>query len=422
MFSGRARGGPGQFSPVVVLLLGLFLPFSGALSKEQLTAEEKRFLEQYWRTPVAPQGKVPPGYSELEGSLHPEACGKCHPEQYRDWQSSLHSRAMGPGVLGQTVVMEEEDPATARLCWSCHAPLSEQQPLLLQDSGGGEAAWGRNPAFDPRLQKGGMICAACHVREHRRFGPPRRGGAENAPRSGRGNLPHGGFIAETAFGKSAFCKGCHQFGRDGYALNGKLLENTYQEWLQSGYPERGIHCQDCHMPDRRHLWRGIHDPEMTRKGVTIEVDSPSAPIPEGKPVMLRVTVSNTGTGHHFPTYLTPRVVVTGEQLDAAGNVLDGSEQQGVIGWEVTLDLKQESFDTRIPAGARFIFRYTRLRQDEAVGVRIRLRVEPDYFYERFFRAMLEGNRAGKGEALIRRAWRNALSTPYLLFERVIPLD
>ncbi len=26
---------------------------------------------------------------------------------------------------------------------------------------------------------------------------------------------------------------CHQFGADGYALNGKLLENTYEEWKAS---------------------------------------------------------------------------------------------------------------------------------------------------------------------------------------------
>ncbi len=415
-----------QRSVLLILLIAVAVLGTLALLREPapkglLTEGERHFLENHWQTPIAPQGEAPPYYTELERSLLPEACGSCHADQYREWRTSLHSRAMGPGVMGQTLVMEEQDPATARLCWSCHAPLSEQQPLLLRESGEGEAVWERNPAFNPRLQEHGMSCAACHVRQHQRFGPPRRATPEVTGRVEE-DLPHGGFIAETAFGKSAFCKGCHQFGPDGYALNGKLLENTYQEWLESEYAARGIHCQDCHMPDRRHLWRGIHDPEMTRKGVTIAVEQNPKTIREGERLETVVTVSNTGTGHHFPTYLTPRVLVIGEQLDGRGKVLEGSVQQEVIGREVTLDLSRELFDTRIPSGASHTFRYAQTRLHGAMILRIRLRVEPDYFYERFFRTLLEGNAAGKGQGLIRQAWENARSSPYLLFEQEIPLD
>ena len=68
---------------------------------------------------------------------------------------------------------------------------------------------------------------------------------------------------------SEFCQSCHQFAPDGLALNGKLLENTYAEWKASRFAREGVQCQDCHMPDRRHLWRGIHDPAMVRSGLTI---------------------------------------------------------------------------------------------------------------------------------------------------------
>ncbi len=396
----------------VVLALGILALDQRSIPEVHLTEGERRFLEQHWQTPIMPQGEAPSGYSKQEASLLPEDCGACHSDQYREWQTSLHSKAMGPGVMGQTLVMEKQDPATARLCWSCHAPLSEQQPILLQRIDGEVQKWVRNPFFDPRLQRHGMTCAVCHVRAHRRFGPPRR----TASKVGDGRIPHGGFVAETAFGKSAFCKGCHQFGEDGYALNGKLLENTYQEWLGSDYAAQGVHCQDCHMPNRRHLWRGIHDPEMTRKGVTITVTRERVGDRGGEPLEVVVTVANTGTGHHFPTYLTPRVLVIGEQLDGSGNVLKGSRQRGIIGWEVTLDLSQERFDTRIPSGASYRFRYTQPRQNGAKELRIYLRVEPDYFYERFFRAMLEGGSAGEGEALIRKAWENARNSPYQLFE------
>src|SRR5206468_1036453 len=92
-------------------------------------------------------------------------------------------------------------------------------------------------------------------------------------------LPHGGVTRTPAYLASEFCRGCHQFGADGYVLNGKLLEDTYAEWKASRFAAAGVQCQDCHMPDRRHLWRGIHDPEMVRGGLTITVvdDQPRGP-------------------------------------------------------------------------------------------------------------------------------------------------
>ncbi len=63
------------------------------------------------------------------------------------------------------------------------------------------------------------------------------------------------------FWKSDFCAVCHQFSPD-QAINGKLLENTVEGWRQSPQAAAGQTCQSCHMPSRRHLWRGIHDPDM----------------------------------------------------------------------------------------------------------------------------------------------------------------
>ncbi len=379
-----------------------------------------RFLQQHWRTPVAPQGEAPPGYSELESSLLPEACGECHVQQYRDWGTSLHSRAMGPGVLGQTLVKRKSDPAAARVCWSCHAPLSEQQPVLFRAGADGEPQWVANPDFDPRLQRHGLTCAACHVRKHRRIGPPRRGSPEVIGTIDEG-LPHGGFIAEPAYGKSAFCKGCHQFGPEGHALNGKLIQNTYQEWLDSDYPARGMECQSCHMPDRRHLWRGIHDPDMTRSGVTITVGIAKKRVLPGHRLEAVVKLANTGTGHYFPTYLTPRVVIIGEQIDERGSPVANTRQQMIIGREVTLNLSREIFDTRIPPGQSALFSYQLAAAENATRLRIRVVVEPDYFYERFFRAMLDRKRAGEGRELIQQAWENARGSPYTLFEKMIRL-
>ena len=378
---------------------------------------EQQFLKRHWRTPIPPQGAPPRGFSPLESSLLPESCGSCHVRQYQDWQGSLHSRAMGPGVVGQTVVMEKGDPATARLCWSCHAPLSEQQPVLLQTAQSGEREWVANSAFDPDLQRHGVTCAACHVRQHRRFGPPRRETQEVTGKVDEG-LPHAGFVAQGAFGSSDFCKGCHQFEPDGYALNGKLIENTWQEWRESGYPARGVQCQGCHMPDRRHLWRGIHDAETTRRGVTIVVETSRRNPAVGELFQARLTITNSGTGHYFPTYVTPRVVVSGVQADAGGVAIPATRQEMTIGREVTLDLSEEIFDSRIAPGASSSFVYVQKVVEGAYRLHLQIRVEPDYFYEKFFRTMLDEGLAEKGRDLIRQAWNDSRSSSYLLFEKV----
>lgn len=226
---------------------------------------DRTFLQRHWRRPIAPQGVPPARFSALERSLAPASCGTCHPAQLADWTTSLHARSMGPGVAGQLVELMRTDPESGRLCLSCHAPLAEQQPDIERGK-----RFVANPAFETGLQHAGLVCAACHVRGHERFGPPRRDGSltGSAPPE---SLPHNGVTRTPVFQRSDFCASCHQFTADGFELNGKLLQNTYEEWKRSGAARAGRQCQDCHMPDRRHLWRGIHDPDMVRSGVEISL-------------------------------------------------------------------------------------------------------------------------------------------------------
>ena len=299
------------------------------------------FARRHWAAPIRPQGPPPAGWSALESSLAPEACGTCHPVQYGDWRSSVHAASMGPGIAGQLAEMVETDPAAALSCQTCHAPLAEQRPLA-----GGPGALDANPVFDPGLRARGLVCAGCHVRAHRRFGPPRRDGSlASAP-----GAPHGGVTRSRGFLSSEFCRGCHQFTKDGFALNGKLLENTYEEWKASGFARRGVHCQDCHMPDRRHLWRGIHDPDMVKSGLTIGVTPAARRYRVGDAFALTLSVRNTGVGHAFPTYVTPRVVLRGELLEAGDAPVEGSRREVVIAREVALDLSREMSDTRLLPG------------------------------------------------------------------------
>jgi hypothetical protein len=276
-----------------------------------------------------------------------------------------------------------------------------------------------NPDFDPELLQQGVVCASCHVRGHQRFGPPRRPGA---PIPATGDRPaHDGVARTSAFLRSEFCAGCHQFAPDGLALNGKLLEDTYEEWRASAAARQGIQCQDCHMPDRRHLWRGIHDPEMVRSGVQIAVQTARPRHRPGDELRATVTVSNTGVGHALPTYVTPRLVVRAELRDGTGHVVAGSIEEAAIGREVPVDLSREIADTRIPPGGRFALGYARRLDARGLTLRVTVTVYPDHFYTGFFELLLASS-AGVGERHIREALEATRRSAYVLFARDIPVS
>ena len=385
---------------------------AGALGP--LSPADEEFLERHWRLPIPPQGEPPVSFAPIERSLAPRDCGICHPAQYEDWRSSIHARSMGPGVAGQLVEMARRDPGTARACLACHAPLAEQSEWTRRP-GGLDA----NPAFDPALQHQGIVCASCHVRQHERFGPPPRPGAQGL-RTPREHLPHRGATYSTAYLHAEFCATCHQFGPSGPSLNGKPLENTYDEWRGSPAARSGLQCQDCHMPDRRHRWRGIHDPEMVKSGVRVSLALDRPTYRPGQRLQATLTVSSVRVGHYFPTYVTPQVVVRAQLVGADGGPVADSLQEGIIGRQVPLDLSREVADTRIPPGGRFVLSYARALDRAGLTLRVTVTVYPDHFYTRFFATLLETG-AGAGEPLIRDALDATRRSPFEIFARDVPL-
>jgi hypothetical protein len=379
-----------------------------------MASSDRDFLARHWRRPIEPQGAPPTVFSPLERALAPESCGTCHPAQLADWKTALHSRSMGPGLTGQLVELNRTDPEGARACLTCHAPLAEQSEQIQGPRGGVS-----NTAFDPGLQRQGLTCAACHVRRHQRFGPPPREGSRSrqVPRS---NLPHNGATWSGAFLRSEFCSSCHQFGPGDLRLGGKLLENTYEEWKASPAARQGLHCQHCHMPDRRHLWRGIHDPEMVKSGLAISLTTGRPRYRPGEDVDATLTIRSVRVGHYFPTYVTPRVVIRGELLDSRGTPISGSAKEGVVGRDVPLDLSREVSDTRIPPGGRFSFSYRQRLARPGLVLRVTVTVFPDHFYTRFFESLLDGG-AGQGTAQIRQALAATRRSPFVIFSRDIPL-
>ena len=389
----------------LLVIVGATAPAGGDAGADQA------FLDRHWRWPIPPQGAAPARFTPVEKSLAPASCGTCHPAQLADWKTSLHARSMGPGVAGQLVGMWRDDPESARLCLSCHAPLGEQQPYTDRAKA--------NPVFDAELQRAGLACAVCHVRRHERFGPPRRDGSPASP-APRESLPHNGVTRVAAFRQSGFCASCHQFAKDDLALNGKLLENTYEEWRRSPAARAGRQCQDCHMPDRRHLWRGIHDREMVKSAIDVSVTTEQARHRPGDELRARVAVKNVGAGHDFPSYVTPKVVVRAVLVDRTGQDVTASEQEYVIGREVALDLSREIFDTRIPPGQRASFSYRRRLTGPGLTLRVTVTVNPDHFYAGFFKSLLAAG-VGAGASEIHQALEHSQRSPFEVFRQDLPL-
>ncbi len=384
--------------PAFMLLLAVAWIIGDALAPGGV----ERFLTRYWTHPVPSQGKPPAEFSPLEASLDPAACGQCHPRQYTDWRTSLHSHAMGAGIDWQ---LRLADADTARDCLRCHAPLSEQLALLARERGWSSADISPPDYIPETLHRQGLVCAACHLRGHVRHGP-----LPPADRAPLEDPPHNGFKAHGAFSDSRFCAHCHQFPEDGPRLKGKLREDTYNQWRASPAAARGQHCQDCHMPERRHLWRGIHDPAMTQSAFAVEW---SLAHEAGRPVGARARVINQGAGHHLPTYLVPEILLLLEYRDPAGKVRELARH--TLAWRANLALDGEVFDQRLPAGAGVTLEGRDPGLADGGTLRLRARVAPRRHYVRTFEHYLREHGA-ELETVVRerlvQAIREARATEY----------
>lgn len=362
------------------------------------TATAAAMPADYWVLPVPSQGSAPADWTDLEKSLAPESCAACHEDKYAEWRTSLHAAAFSPGLVGQLVTMGREGAAS---CMECHAPLAEQRGDFAAAVAVGAGHVGERQG----LAAAGVACPACHLRGHRRFGPPQRD--TGAVGQGDPDAPHGGVLRATWFEDSEFCTPCHQFPQD-YAINGKPLENTFVEWQASPQAARGITCQGCHMPGRRHLWRGIHDADMVAAALTARF---SATVDEA-----RFTLTNSGVGHAFPTYVTPRVEMRAVALDADGREAPATAVRHVIQRSVAYRGGRwvEDFDTRMLPGETVALA---LPWRGHARARLWLEVMPDDYYDnQVYDALLSAMAPGAAAApLINRADRAARASRYRLF-------
>ncbi|NQZ09930.1 MAG: hypothetical protein HRT35_22490, partial [Algicola sp.] len=325
----------------------------------------------------------------------------------------LHAKAMGPGVMGQLKAyspdpLNPHNQNKQQQCLSCHAPLKSQNKSLIAAISGQKST---------NLHQQGIICAACHVRNDHWFGPgPLPGVSKVASTVKKG---HQTSTSHEAFKSAAFCATCHQFGDDDRKLEGKLLQNTYVEWQNSVFAKQNISCQNCHMPGRRHQWQGIHSKAMVLKGLTLSAQLLSQISGQ---IKAKLGVINSGVGHYFPTYVTPRVVLQGYQQDKTGQMLEDTLVEEEIMRAVSMDLNDEYFDSRLPPGGQLVLDYQEPLDSQAATMVLRIVVEPDFFYEQFNTAMLETDGKLLGRELLKQAKDNAAKSAYVLFEKSFGLN
>jgi len=332
-----------------------------------LKTEHQQFIDKHWQQPIIISSSL------KDHELAPETCGKCHKSQYDDWSTSLHSKAMGAGVIGQ---IKQYDLAELQKqkCLTCHAPLLRQSVLFANKEKSNSAH---------SLDQQGVICAACHIRDKTWYGPlPINNSLSETPPL---KSLHPKKSKKLAFESATFCVSCHQFESTGNKLEGKLLQNTYSEWLDSQFSVANVTCQNCHMPARKHLWQGIHSKEMVLKGLSINTRLVSSPPDHLSAIM---TVENTGVGHYFPTYITPRVLLKAYQVNSDEEIIEDSVLEFEVMRSVSLDLSIEFFDTRIKPGEKEIFTYQNSIFKNAKKLVFNIIVEPDYFYRNAFKTML----------------------------------
>ena len=371
-----------------------------------------KFLDAFWSSPINLQGSAPASNDSLASRLESDSCGACHVRQLSDWKSSIHSRSMGPGVMGQIHDGIWGNPGFVEGCQTCHAPASEQHPMLRNRQGN----YGINYRYRSSHQEVGIDCVVCHVRGHIRYGP--NGGNQPAAQVWQGS-GHGGWVGSPVFGQSLYCRGCHQFDEGQRAINGKLLQDTYDQWLRSPQAEYGQSCQSCHMPGRQHSWKGIHDAETVREALEVRLRPVKT---ESDSLAFELEIFNRGAGHHLPTYVTPKIFVQARVLDSESRVIGGTTMKRAIGWEVLLgNQSQEVYDTRIHAGGHWLWRYGLPHIPNAQQVEISIEVHPDHFYLRVFEGFDRNGLSPSAARMIDMAAANARTTPFSIFQESMDL-
>lgn len=272
--------------------------------------------DQIHSGPLFPDGLPLTTLSLPDGLANPTAqgCAACHGDLHDQWASSTHATAWQGERWAQAV----RDASQPEECQACHLPFAVQHPqrVVHHPEGRTDAPQhATNPDWSPSLQREGITCATCHIRDGRVLGP--RSDAQ---------APHP-VAASEDLASPGLCAACHQLT---WPEAETAWYDTYGEWYRSPYREAGVRCQDCHMPPRAglvttgrfaaHPGHAMAADPSHAISVLLDLDSPV--ITRGSPYFFRLRLQNTGAGHAFPTgHPGKAYTVRAAVVDAEGEAL-----------------------------------------------------------------------------------------------------
>ncbi|MCA9470768.1 MAG: cytochrome c family protein [Nitrospirales bacterium] len=326
--------------------------------------------EDYAR--AIPFQKIPVGLSSLKA----KDCGTCHQEIYEEWKTSIHAHAFDDPFF-QAYWKKDQH---VFVCLNCHAPLENQQPMLIQDIPDNRverAIQIPNYRYDKAFEREGVTCAVCHVRDGVIHGP-----------FGDSAAPHPTKF-DPAFRSTEICHRCHSVVSGPFQFYNGGPCGTYAEYEGEFFmKEKGLICQSCHMPEvtrpvakggpirhgRRHLWRGGHDADMIKRAIAVQVAAdPPQPV-LGERVDFSLTLINAGAGHKIPTGDPDRhFSVEFYVRDGQGKVI--TEQVETMGrWILWQPVIWEVYDNRLLPLASRDYRFSYHLPEEATDWKVQMRI------------------------------------------------
>jgi hypothetical protein len=253
-------------------------------------------------------------------------CGECHAQIHGRWKNSMHALSVRDPIFDNAY--NEAYRASAGkakfLCLKCHSPTT----YMTGD-------------YDLKLQISmeGITCDFCHTTKSVDLNSEvfpyvsEPGDVKRGPlRLGEDEVQAHQTEFSPLHTSSSFCAGCHEYTNS----EGTPILSTYSEWLASPYAEKGVQCQNCHMPltqgpslqkgkspanrpINEHNLAGGHSIEQLKKAVKIQIVRAER---EGEFLNVSVKITNVGSGHMVPTGLpTRKLVLRVEVKTADGEVL-----------------------------------------------------------------------------------------------------
>jgi cytochrome c554/c'-like protein len=258
-----------------------------------------------------------------EGYTESQICGVCHTAIYEQWKNSLHASSISdPVFLG---VFNEVDKEKKSFCLKCHAPTVRVT---------------RDYSLTQFITKEGVTCDFCHTIKGVNLNKEEpfefdQGFVKRGPFESDMEIGHKSLYSEIHL-KAEFCAGCHEVVNE----NGFHVMSTYSEWKMGPYAEKGIQCQNCHMPEEfgtpivnpeiaqtqhtvtAHKFLGGHSQINITKAATLSQVLDKAE----DSLSVVVYITNSEAGHAIPTGIpSRRIILTVKLLDPKGEVVGEKE-------------------------------------------------------------------------------------------------